>query len=594
MTATMRDILEASYQRRIAQPEVDLWDLTITEVDPFKRTAAEIAAGVVPTNYEWFPYTLFRYIPATEIAAILNNTSTYDATTGFQNACDAACAVEGRPAVVTLPSGKINVTFINLTNTRQVGTISRDGLQVRGAGQFATVINGTPGRNKAVIDISGSQGLQLMDMTITGVFGSVGVGVFTSSSTLLNQSHQQFFKKVYISLATDAAANGGNGTVGFWNYGSEENAHESCYYEADTAAIFSASPTLPFAYLSPINPLAAAHSCGSNVLNGVTLKGFGVASILTTVDVGDFQFAGYMLGVASGVGHLVQGAFTSSTIKAIIEDCGTALDIQGSLQQSFHHINFATPNSGACIRLRDASSIVGSDIWIYLNQLATKQLFAADVTTSSTVSSTSIKNSVFRTNLDKAYILNGDIQFTGTKMTYVLANSSDVEFHAPGYEYFVYEDRHTLRVPRTVVSLVGAATPAVLPIVKVVVPSAGVANQLGIGTVVEFNGSVTASAASPNSWGARLQAFLPFYADYQTIAITLGAGTGTVLSKVAQTPASFDVASVILTGSVASNVITVSASVARTGAVDTGVILYGTATLWQDATSTGCTSLALI
>lgn len=62
----MRDILEDAYQRRTAQPEVDLWTLITTEVDPFKRTAKEIAAGITPVNYAYRPGNVHRYaLPST-------------------------------------------------------------------------------------------------------------------------------------------------------------------------------------------------------------------------------------------------------------------------------------------------------------------------------------------------------------------------------------------------------------------------------------------------------------------------------------------------------------------------------------------------
>jgi hypothetical protein len=557
-------------------------------------TAAETAAGVVPINLNILPYNLFRYIPSAQWAAILDGTSVYDATTGFQNCIDAACTVaQGRVPVVTLPSGLINVTFINCTNTRVPGTPQRDGLIIQGAGQFATLIKGSPGKNKAVIDISGCQGLQLRDMSITGVAGSVGVGVFTGSQVLLNQSHQQKFSKLYISIPTDATANGGNGTVGFWNFGSEENTHVSCYYEADTSAIFTSNSTSPFAYASPINPLSATHSCGVNSVNA-SLKALSTRATLNTVDVGSLHFTGYMLTAVAGVGHLVQGTFLGSSVKAIVEQAATFLDVQGSVIESQYQINLATTSAGDCIRLRATSALEGSNFKVYLNQLQTKMLLAADVATATTTATTAMKNTTFETNLDKAYILNGDIQFTGNKMTYVLLNSSDVHFRAPGYEYSVYENRHVLRIPRTSVVVLGVATPAVLPLLKVVTPNVGVANQIGIGAVMELNGQLTASATNPNSWGARIQCFQPFYADYITGVMTAGAAAGTVQSKAVQTAASFDITAVTLTNAIAANLMTVNLSVARSGNQDTSVIFRGEATLWTDETSVGVTSLQLL
>lgn len=563
--------------------------------DSRTQTAAEVIAGITPINKAYPPYHLFRYIPIAEINSILDGTSIFDCTSGLQNAIDSACiTVQGRPPTVTLPSGLINVTFVNCTNTRGVGTIQRDGLIIEGEGRFATLIMGSPGKNKAVIECSGSQGFRLKDMSISGISGSVGVGIFTGSSTLLNQSHQQHFQNIYVSIPTDATANGGNGTVGFWNFGSEENVHLDCYYEADQAAIFTSNSASPFAYLSPVNTLSASHSCGVNQVNA-SMKALTTSPVLTTVDVGSLNFHGYLLGQSGGIGYSVLGVYLASEFDAIVEDVDIAIEVQGSVQSSRLNINLATADTSAsCIRLRDASAIVNSDVLMFVNGPINKMLMSALVATSTTASTTALTNSSFKTNLDKAYILNGDIQFTGNKMVYVLLNSSNVQFSAPGYQYDIYEDRHELKIPRVVVSLVGGATPAVLPIAKAIAPANTIANQGGIGTVVEVNGLISGSAANANSWGARIQCFLPFYADYVAGALTLGTAAGTILSKVVQTAASFDPTAVTLTGAIASNEITVNVSVTRAGATDTAVEFRGTATLWRDPTSTGSTSLVLL
>lgn len=555
-------------------------------------TESENATGAVIENYNYPPYHLFRYVPAAEINPILNRTSTYDATDAFQMALDAACETTA-PSTVILPAGKINVTFIDCTNTRVPGTIQRDGVMIVGAGQFATFINGSPGNNRAVIDISGSQGAQLRHLTITGVLGSVGAGIFTGSSTLQQQSHQQLFEKVYISIPSDPAANGGNGTVGFWNFGSEENTHVSCYYEADRAAIFTANSSAPFPYLTPVNPLPSVHSCGVNTVNA-SLKSVSTAPALTTVDVGSFNFNGYLLTAVGGIGHLVQGALVASEINAIIEEAYTQIDVQGAVIDSTYKIATSTYVTNACIRMRADSAIQNSEIDLFVTGPINKQLISADVASSTTVVNTYIKNTTFRTNLDKAYILNGNIQFAGTGMAYVLKNSSDVHFKSSNYEYSVYQDRHVLRVPEKTTSLSGAASPATAALVKAVIPNTGISNQRGCAAVIEFDGAVTAPASEVAMWGAKVRAYLPFYADYITAGITAGTASGTVDSKVAQTAGSFDVSSVTMTSSVSGNEITATLSVARSGSAGSGVQIRGTVTLWQHYTSVAATSLALV
>jgi hypothetical protein len=594
------DILTA--QRRIAETVNNI--LTFQHDDSRIRTAAEIAAGVTPVNYAYAPYFLLRYVPTDFIPNILNGTSTDDVTVYLQACCDAAAAT-GRPQVVTLPGGLIVISFLNLTNTRDSHTkaanglvIQRDGLILQGAGVFNTVIQGSPGKNKAIIECSQSQGLQIRDINLVGVSGQCGAGIYTGVSSVnvaYNSNVQQKFERLYITIPSDATANGGNGTVAFWNFGGEDSVHTSqCTYTADISTIFTAHSAVPFPYSSPVNALLSDHSCGDNLVSA-SLFSLANGPALITTDVGKFNFDGFISGSggAASAGHLIQGAYVGGKFSAIVEAVATALDIQGTFQSSTYNVELGTGVSGNCIRLRDTSAILGSEIRLFLTQSVTKQLLAADVATNTTVSSTSLKDVWFHTNLDKAYILNGDIQFTGSKLAYILPNCSDVHFRSSDYEYDIFQDRHELRVPQQVTTLTGGASPGILPLVKVVTPAAGIANQQGVGAVLEFNGQLNSSAANGNSWGARIQEFLPFYADFSTAAITLGTASGSVLAKVVQTPASFDITSCGITGTIASNVITMSMTIGRSGAATTSIFMRGVAVLWQDYTSVAGLSLAL-
>lgn len=53
--AELREIIRAILDLRLADPEASFWNRLIQYVNPFKRTAAEIAAGITPTYYEYQP-----------------------------------------------------------------------------------------------------------------------------------------------------------------------------------------------------------------------------------------------------------------------------------------------------------------------------------------------------------------------------------------------------------------------------------------------------------------------------------------------------------------------------------------------------------
>jgi hypothetical protein len=116
MPVTMRDILEASYQRRTAQPEADLWGLIITEVDPFKQTAAELAAGITPVNYAYPPGYVYRYGTNT-------TPGTTDMTTAHNNA---AIASRAGNYTVVLGVNCLVSSALDFSNVRVTGPGTND------------------------------------------------------------------------------------------------------------------------------------------------------------------------------------------------------------------------------------------------------------------------------------------------------------------------------------------------------------------------------------------------------------------------------------------------------------------------------------
>ena len=71
------------------------------------RTAAEIAAGVVPVNYSQNPYNAFRYMTSVQQADVMACTATQDVTTALQTLFT-LCATQGQTA--TMPRGVYKIS----------------------------------------------------------------------------------------------------------------------------------------------------------------------------------------------------------------------------------------------------------------------------------------------------------------------------------------------------------------------------------------------------------------------------------------------------------------------------------------------------
>src|ERR1700760_2708595 len=94
----------------------------------FNQTATELAAGVTPVSAQYLPGNVFRYLPATQIAAVQPN-SGQDCTAAIQN------AVKGTTGVVYFPTG-----FYYISSPIYITSGSAINLQLVGESRTNTII----------------------------------------------------------------------------------------------------------------------------------------------------------------------------------------------------------------------------------------------------------------------------------------------------------------------------------------------------------------------------------------------------------------------------------------------------------------------
>lgn len=292
---------ESFWLRLTDASDVTIWTadnqtLPGTEVDVgqtlYPRTAAEIAAGVTPTNYLYAPGDVRRY------GAVGDNST--DCTTAIQSAIDVAkSATAGSGGEVYLPKGDYRITApLNMT-----GLFFAQNVSMRGEGRFASKIvaafNGT-----CVLDLSGS-----VMVTLTN-FGIVPSGAFVVDQVVLlarlvsnNSAGNNTFDRMYIE------GNCNNAVVVLW--GSEENQFINCW--------ITASPGTPSRNFTTLVMAVKISECGFTPTS-------------------DFQTLG------TGSGGVGMNTFTGCRIT---NECGTVqtfplMKLYGTLGTAFYNCYFAS------------------------------------------------------------------------------------------------------------------------------------------------------------------------------------------------------------------------------------------------------------
>lgn len=518
------------------------------------------------------------------------DTSTVDCTQFIQNAIDYACTLPLRERNVYFPPGNYLVTdTIDCTNTRLPGTIFRDALRLFGNTTWGTRITGQMSNNKAIIDCSGSQ---LFSMENLQIEGNAGVGIFTGSSTVNPQSHTQRFTNLWVSLPSDASANGGNGTVGFWNYGSEENVHIGGHYRGDYGAIFTGNSSIPFSYLSPLVPISAFHSCGVNQVLGTSFYGV-LKPALYTADVNTFNYTGYLQGgnQVDGVCHRLQGGFTGSII-ATYENCKTPFDLFGYVLNTDISMSVATgAPSDASISMKQGSFIRNSTVSVQYFQ-SIKPLIDLDINDLTVLTSSKLENSVFRANFSSDYVFNTDTSSTGNGLANLLANSSNVEFLTEDSRYFLKEDGHRVTIENLISTLPAAPSSASISIAQILAEPLGGSGSRATAGILQFEGVISNGVKSTsNSFVFTVSASLPFFTDGVTGAISLGSPVGSILDSIVQSPGDFDLSGVSLQGTVNGKEIDLTLVLNRTGSSATAVNISGGVKLFTPINGFGAFSV---
>jgi len=264
----------------------------------------------------------------------------------LQKAVDYACT--SRVLAVDLGRGRYRITrTLNGTNTREAGTIHRDGLRIFGASLIGTQIIGDTGDHHAIVETSGAQWLEMERVHLVAGGGNPSsIGIFTGCPKACPQSQNQIYH-VVISLGDAMQQNGGLGSIGIWNYAAEEHTYRSLYIHANRPVVLWAfngeKPDAPdhkgmFNYTnSYVELLNAPHSLGVVTFSGESfLQAVGKhAPVVTSHCANSLTMQGVYLGsVGSGANTCafdVYGSLTNLTYSGTIEGPATFARVNGVL-----------------------------------------------------------------------------------------------------------------------------------------------------------------------------------------------------------------------------------------------------------------------
>lgn len=467
------------------------------------RTAEEVAAAVVPINFEYPELNVLRYGA--------DNTGRSACDKAIADAVSVACPRAGSEAGarrVYFPAGQYLVTLpIDLSNSRANGTRVKDGLVIHGESAGATRIIGKTGAGRPVIETTGSQWLTIEDLTVTFAATDYStVGIFQGLSKKLGETQNQKFSRLVISMCDDPAANGGAGTVGIWNFGAEENTYDTLWITANLPLMFTAhNPSPNTGFRTPISyqTLAKSHSLGMCTFAGecffVALKGHQPSII--TEDANSMKFVNTYLSNLGGGGTnesawKVYGSLDGLDYNGLVESHGRVLEVFGVVAGARVRATFGgieRPSTERILLQRGAQGRLLNSDFNFIDSVAReRQLVSAIPLMPTERISCYIQNCTFKTDCDQ--------QFT-TIQENVLANPStgnitieSVRTSGSPYRYSIDSNRtQEVAIPDTQCRSTGISS---AELVRLVLPAVyGNRNALSASISVEGMAYVADSVA---------------------------------------------------------------------------------------------------
>ncbi len=428
-------------------------------------------------------------------------------------------------------------TTLNLTNSRTGTTPIRDGLRM-----LDVNLVGETGAGWAIVETTGSQFLELTGMLQSGAASKSTSGLYQGVSTALTQTQNQRIS-LRIVMHDDATANSNAGTIGLFNYGSEETTYVGLYTSANIPAYLTGLSTGAgvYTYTHSYQTLSATHSCGLNTFSGETfmvsmnLRSYPlITENVNSTNIQNVYLANTGSGGAIDVAWLQLGAFDGGEISGTQEYMSTFVQVNGTVKNLKARITFGTLNTAAATRIKltrgGEGIIVGSDITMQDTVYPNRALMNNPASAANDVVSCYIRNTTFRVEADKQYLLiTENVKWnpnTGNVTIEGLSSSTPtvITTNRP-WRYFIGNHEDTIWIPPTNVYVSGGIAEA--EVVRFTAPTVFGTTANGLSGTVRLTGYIGVnSGGTAASWSASHVDAVANIAIGPTGAITLSAATG--------------------------------------------------------------------
>lgn len=509
-----------------------------------------------------------------------------DDTAAITAAIAAASAIvngQHTRAKVYFPCGRYIVSSIlDFTNTRTFANKVRDGITLVGDGMGYSVIVGRTGAGRAIMDVTGSQWLHMSDLTLTteGRADSSTIGIYAGLAKVLPQTQNQVFHRIAIFMHSDVAANGGNGTVAYYNFGAEENTHNSIYYVANRPLVLTCYANNPFTYQFAKLEQEASHSLGVTTFTGECfLQALGCKHpAIEAIDINSLIAQNlYIHGLPqSGVtvtqyhAIRVKGGFTNCKISGTLEGWPGMIEVQGRVEQcdiTYTLGQGSTAGKGILRLVQGEGTINKSTIRAWMNADTDRYFFETSDTGNGEILSCYVKDSTVSANMPLSRMMLPEKVIFNPNTGGTIIQTSDTQ------TYRVNSGQHIVNVSNKTIRGDNGSTTSGL-IGKVRLPTASGSNSAS-SIQIQVMGIVAHSRyASNGTSSARFTSVLPIVIS-NTGAATVGAAVNTFSAHIETNANANAITAVSLTGTVVGNTVELYLSPAVSGANNEFVAFTG-------------------
>ncbi|GAB4035192.1 hypothetical protein GCM10028809_43280 [Spirosoma gilvum] len=522
--------------------------------------------------------------------------STTDDTRAIQAAINAVCSQIGSSTQkptrsVLLPAGTYRVTqIVDLSNTRQTSTLSRDGITILGEGITRTKILGRTGSGHAIMDVSGSQWLNLSDLTLQadGATGSSTIGIYSGVFSGGNQQTQnQQFNRIAIFMHNDTSANAHNGTVAYYNFGSEENTHHAIYYRANRPVVLTASNMSPLTYGYAKSTLLTNHSLGVTTFSGECfLESLGsMFPAIETQDVNSIHADNLYISGSSISGLTpttfqairVRGGLSNSSLRGTIEGFSGMAQVYGRIEESQLSFQFGNTNvtGKAVVQLESGANegrISQSDIKANMSQDTIRPFWYAPITNTLDPITQYVSDTEITTNRALAQaMLPEKVAFN--PMT------QNVRIRSHNKPEYIYQaGQQSTNIVKTMIKGFGSGGITTKTIATITMPTVITANS-GMSILVHIEGSAghniyVSDAVTTLFWEGTLPIVSSKDGDIYVGTASTSAKATYALISVAN-----DLSNIGLTGVISGNTVQINLTPTVSGSSNDGVYFVGKITL---------------